>query len=86
MAKLVDETQGESCMLKHVVKGQVLDEVLGRVNMGIRVLKSGLNDKGGGISSLGGRCVVGAGVATLSLDPRDAAVLGHMLATGIYGV
>jgi hypothetical protein len=73
-------------MLEHVVKGQVFDEILSRVNMGVRVLKGGLNDEGGGVSGLGSRGVVGAGVATLGLDPRDAAVLEHMLATGIDGV
>ena len=32
-------------MLEHVVKAQVLDQIISRMNLLIRVLKLGLNDK-----------------------------------------
>lgn len=74
-SKLVDQTNGHTSMLKHVVERQILDRVVGSVDMRVRVLESRLNDEGGGVSGLGGRSVVGAGVAALGLDPGDVAVL-----------
>lgn len=32
-------------MLEHVVKAQVLDQIISRMNLLVRVLKLGLNDK-----------------------------------------
>lgn len=61
-----------------MVKGQVLDVVVGGVDMGVRVLESRLDDKGRGVAGLGGGGVVGAGVAALGLDPGDGAVLQRL--------
>jgi hypothetical protein len=62
-------------MLKHVLEGQVLDAVIGAVDMGIRVLELALDDESGGVAGFGGRSVVGAGVSALCLNPVDVAVL-----------
>lgn len=74
-SQLVHKTQRHASVLKHVVKGQMLDGVLGAVDVGVRILKGRLDDKGRGVAGLGGRGVVRAGVAALGLDPRDMAVL-----------
>ena len=55
-------------MLQHVVKREVLEEIVIRVDVVVRVLESGLDHKGGWVTGLGGRGVVGAGIATLGLD------------------
>lgn len=60
-----------------MVEGEVLDEVVAGVDMAVGVLKGRLDDEGGGVAGLGGRGMVGAGVAALSLDPGDATVLSH---------
>lgn len=68
-------------MLKHMVEGKVLDVVVGGVDMRVGVLKGGLDDESRGITGLGGRSMVGAGIATLGLNPGNVAVL-KMLAKG----
>lgn len=65
-------------MLKHMVEREVLDVVVGGVDMRVGVLKSGLDDKGGGITGLGGRSMVRAGIATLGLNPGNVAVLDEV--------
>ena len=58
-----------------MVKGQILDEVVRAVDVVVTVLKGRLNDKGRGISSLGGRSVIRACVTALCLDVGNVAVL-----------
>lgn len=62
-------------MLKHVVERQILNLILSRVNVGVRVLKLRLDHKCGRIAGLGRRGVVRAGVAALGLDVGDVAIL-----------
>jgi len=45
-AKLVYQTQRHPCMLEHVLEREVLDNVVGAVNVVVRVLKCRLYDKG----------------------------------------
>jgi hypothetical protein len=73
--QLVNKAEGHAGMLQHVVKRQILDVIVGAVNVRVRVLKSGLDNKSRGVTGLGGGSVVGAGIATLGLNPRDVAVL-----------
>lgn len=75
VGKLVHQAQGHLGVLKHVVKRQVLDEIVGAVDVLVRVLKGRLDDKRRGVAGLGGRRVVRASIAALGLDPGDAAVL-----------
>ena len=75
VCKLVHQAQGHLGMLKHVVKRQILDQVVSTVNVLVRVLKCRLNNKGRWVPGLGGRGVVRASVAALGLDPGNAAVL-----------
>jgi hypothetical protein len=58
-----------------VVERQILDVVIGAVNVRVRVLESGLDNKGRGVTGLGGGSMVGAGITTLGLNPRNIAVL-----------
>ena len=74
-SQLVAESQGHARVLEHVVERQVLDQVLGRVDVVVRVLEGRLDDKRRGVPGLGGGGVVGAGVAALGLDVGDGAVL-----------
>lgn len=69
------KSKSHASMLKHVVERQVLDVVVGGVDVVVAVLESRLDDKCGWIAGLGGRCVVRAGVSTLGLDEGDIAVL-----------
>ena len=64
-------------MLEHVVKGQVLDAVIGAVDVRVGVLECGLDNESRGVASLGSGSVIGAGVTALGLDPRNIAVLGN---------
>ena len=73
--QLVSKCQRHASVLEHVVKGEVGDDIVGGMNVVIAVLKGRLDDKGGWVASLGGRGVVRACVAALSLDKRDATVL-----------
>ena len=62
-------------MLQHVVEGEILDEVVGAVDVLVRVGEGGLDHEGGGVAGLGRGRMVGARVAALGLDPGDIAVL-----------
>jgi hypothetical protein len=62
-------------VLEHVVEAQILDLVLGGVDLLIRVLKLRFDDESRGITESAGRGVVGAGVTALGLDVGDIAVL-----------
>ena len=79
--QLVAKGQRHARVLQHVVERQVLDLVVGRVDVVVRVLKGRLDDEGRGIAGLGRRGVVGAGVAALGLDVGEVAVLGKGSAT-----
>ena len=76
-AQFVNKTKGHLGMLEHVVKGQVLDAVVGTVDVRVGVFECGLDNKSRGVASLGSGSVVGAGVTALGLDPRNIAVLGN---------
>lgn len=74
-------------MLEHVVERQRADDIGRRVDVGAREVKRGLDDEGRGIASLGGRRVVGAGIAALGLDVADFTVLekeGRNVSQGQY--
>lgn len=75
-AELVDETERHAGVLKHVVKGEMLHDITLSVDVRVQVLKSRFDDECRRIAGLGGRGMVGAGVAALCHDPRDVAVLG----------
>jgi hypothetical protein len=62
-------------MLQHVVEAQILDLVLGRVDLGVAVAEVGLDDEGGREAVFAGGGVVGAGVAASGEDVGDGAVL-----------
>lgn len=74
-AKLNGQAERHSGMLKHMVKREIFDAIIGAVDVGVRVLKGGLDDKGRGVSGLGGRGVVGASIAALGLNPWNFAIL-----------
>lgn len=83
-AELINEAKGHASVLKHVVEGEVLNLVVGGVDVRVGELKGRLDDEGGRVASLGGRGVVGAGVATLGLNPRDVAVLHELVCQTDY--
>ncbi len=62
-------------MLEHVVEGQVLDLVVGGVNVVVRVLKGRLDHESRGIACLGGRGVVGAGITAFSFNIGNVTIL-----------
>jgi hypothetical protein len=74
-AKFVDKTQSHAGVLEHMIEGQVLNLVLSAMDVGIRVLKCRLDDKGRGVASLGGGGMVRASISALSLNPRNVAIL-----------
>lgn len=61
-------------MLQHMIKAQVLQLVLCRVNLLVRIFEVTLNDKGTRISSFTGTGVIGAGVTALGQDVGDIAI------------
>jgi len=73
--QLVAKGQRHAGMLEHVVEREILDQIVRAVDMVIRVLESRLDDEGRGVAGLGGRRVIGAGVAALGLHEGDVAVL-----------
>ena len=75
VAKFVGQSKCHAGVLKHVIERKVFDAVVGSVNMGVGVLESSLDNESRRVSSLGGRGVIGAGVAALSFNPRNVAVL-----------
>lgn len=62
-------------MLQHVVEREVLDLVVGAVDVLVRVAEGGLDHEGRRVTGLGGRGVVRARVPALGLDPGNVAVL-----------
>lgn len=58
-------------MLEHVVEREILDKVIGAMDVIVRVLKCRLDDEGRRVASLGGRGMVGAGIPALGLDEGD---------------
>jgi hypothetical protein len=62
-------------MLQHMVEAQELDLVLRGVDLLVGVGEVGFDDKGRGVAVFAGRGVVGAGVAALSQDVGDVAIL-----------
>lgn len=62
-------------MLKHMIKAQIFDQIIRGMNVLVAVLELGLNDKRRRIAIAAGRCVIGAGIATLGLDEWNIAVL-----------
>lgn len=67
-------------MLQHVVEAQVLDLVLGRVYLLVRILELRLDHKGRGVAESAGRGVVGTGIAALGFHVGDITVLRVSLA------
>ena len=66
-------------MLQHVIKVQVLDLILGCVDLVVAVLEVTLNDEGTGVASLASTGVIRACVAALGQDVRNVAVCGDNL-------
>ena len=52
VAQLVDQTKGHASVLEHVIKGKVRDRVLGRVDLGVGVLKGRLDNESGRVAGL----------------------------------
>lgn len=73
--KLIGKRQTHLRMLQHVVEAEVLDLVLGRVDLLVAVLELGFDDKGRWVAEAAGRGVVGTGVATLCFDVGNVTVL-----------
>lgn len=62
-------------MLKHMIETQVLNLILGGVDLLVRVFEVGLDDKRRRISSFRCRSMIAASVATLGEDVGNVAVL-----------
>ena len=67
-------------MLKHVVKVEELDLVLGRMDLVVTIFEVRLDYESRRISILAGGRVITAGVPTFGLDIRNFAVL-HSIST-----
>lgn len=70
-------------MLQHVVEAQVLDLVLGGVDLLVRVLELRLDHKRRRVTETAGGGMVGAGVAALGFSVGDVAVL-HVISKGAF--
>lgn len=77
ICKLVSKSQAHLGMLNHMIKAQILDQIIRGMNVLVAVLELGLDDKRRRITIAAGRCVIGAGVATLGFDKWDITVLNH---------
>lgn len=73
--KLIREAKGQLGMLEHVVEAQILNLVLGSVDMVIRIGKRTLDDESTRVSSLARGRMIGAGISALSEDVWDITVL-----------
>jgi hypothetical protein len=51
-SQLIHETQSQSRMLKHVIKAEILDRIILRMDLLVRIRKSRFDDKGRRISCL----------------------------------
>lgn len=67
-------------MLQHVVEAQVLDLILGRVDLLIRILKLRLDHESRWVTESTGGGVVGTGVAALGFHVGDITILRALLA------
>lgn len=74
-SKLIGEGEAHLGMLQHVIKAQVLDLILRRVDLLVGVLELGLDDESRRVSVSARRCMVGAGVAAPRLNIRHVAIL-----------
>ena len=61
-------TEGKFGMLKHMVEAEVLDSIIGSMDVIIRIFEIGLNDEGGWVTSLGSRGMIGASIPALRFD------------------
>lgn len=75
ITKLIREAKGQLGMLEHVVEAQILNLVLGSVDMVIGIGERTLDDESTGVSSLARGRMIGAGVSALSEDVWDITVL-----------
>ena len=73
--QFIDKAQGHCGVLPHMVKAQILDLVIGRVNLLVGVFHFTFNCHRSGISLPAGRGVVGAGITTFGLHERNLTVL-----------
>jgi hypothetical protein len=74
-AKLIQIAKNELTMLQDMVGVDVVDRVVNSVNMRVAVLKRRLENKRSRESVTCGGTVVGAGIATLTLDVGNVGVL-----------
>ena len=73
--QLIHQTQRQPRMLQHMIEAQILQLILGRMYLLIRVLEVGLDDKRRRIAGLGSAGVIGAGIAAFGEDVGDVAIL-----------
>lgn len=66
-------------MLDHVVEAEILDLILGGMDMVVAILESTLNNECTWITGLGGAGMVGTCITTESLHIRNVAVLSDDL-------
>lgn len=74
-SKLVHEAHDELRVLEHVLDANVLHGVIGGVDVRAAVVVVSLEDEGGRVSVASGGRVVGASIATGSLNIANVAVL-----------
>lgn len=73
--KLIREAKGQLGMLEHVVEAQILNLVLGGVDMIIGIGERTLDDESTRVSSLARGRMIGAGISAFSEDVWDITVL-----------
>ena len=73
--KLVRQPQRQPRMLQHVIKAQILNLILRRMDLLIRVLEIRLDDESRWVSSLRCASVIRARIAALGEDVGDITVL-----------
>lgn len=74
-SKFIHEAHDELRVLEHVLDANVLNSVIGAVDVGAAVVVVSLEDEGGWVPVASGGRVVGASVATGSLNIANVAVL-----------
>ena len=62
-------------MLKHMIKAQVLDAIVGGVDMLIGISEFGLNHERGWVAGFGCRGVIGTSITTLGFHKWNFAIL-----------